>query len=60
MLTGQSSNHTWFEIEDAASVAKARTALLQTFLTREKLRNSKEPFQARISSTRLPIGARQL
>ena len=48
MYSGQSSNHTWFELENAASVAKAKAALLQIFFIKEKLRNLKEVFHVAI------------
>ena len=59
MHSGQSFNHTWFEVEDAAYIAKAKAVLFQIVLIKENLSNSKEVFHVAITSTRVPIEARQ-
>ena len=48
MHSGQSFNHTWFEVEDAAYIAKAKAVLFQIVLIKENLSNLKEVFHVAI------------
>ncbi len=57
MQGGHSSKTVKFKFEDAASVAKAKAALLQVFLIDATFKTLKQGNQETISSIKTPHGA---
>ena len=57
MQGGHSSNLTKSKFEDAAFVAKAKAALLHSFLVYENFRKEKQGTQLQISSIKTPHAA---